>query len=197
MIKLNRIVLMVGAALALVLSGCVSTPEKQTFADITFQHLTPINLDVGEIRVVNDFRAPLKAPHVEHELPVKIDQSVTRWVRDRLKAVGNSGSVAVVTIKDASAVETSLEKTTGLSGLVTRDQAELYTFQVDVDLQIQTISGSRGFANAVAKRQKSVPEDISLNDREQVYYGQVERLMQDFDLEMEKNIRQFMSAFVR
>ena len=164
-----------------VLSGCVPAPPNPTYPEITFQHLNPLRLNVSEIKVVNDFVPPLKLPHVEHELPVKIDQSVQNWVRDRLVAVGNTGAVATVTIKDASAVEKPLEKGSGLKGLVTKDQSELYEFHVLVELKITEISGSSGFVTAEATRTKSVPEGITLNQREKTYFIQVEALMQAFD----------------
>ncbi len=179
------------------LSACTTTPEKLTYADITFSHLTPIKLNVGEIKVVNEFKSTLKSPHVEHELPVKIDQSIMRWSKDRLQPVGGSGAYAILTIKDASAVEAAMEKSKGLKGVFTNDQSELYTFHVAVELQIVDVNGSKGLATAEAQRSKSVPEDITLNNREKMYFEQTELVMQDYDAEMEKNIRAFLGEFIR
>ena len=179
------------------LAGCVKAPPSPTYPEITFQHLNPLYLNVGEIKVVNEFTPTLKPPHVEHELPVKIDQSVRNWVRDRLRTTGNSGAVATITIKDASAVEKELPKESGLKGLVTKDQSELYEFHLLVELKITEISGASGFVTAEATRTKSVPEGITLNQREKTYFLQVEALMQAFDQEMEKNIRKFLGAYLR
>lgn len=179
------------------LSACITTPEKPRYAEITFQHLAPLRLDVGEIRVVNEYRAPLKAPNVEHELPVKIDQSVRRWVEDRLQAVGGSGAYAVVTIKDASAIEKTLPKTSGFKGLFTKDQSELYEFKVHAEIQIVDINGSKGLAIAQSQRSRSLSEEATLNERDALYFELTESLMQDFDQEMEKNIRSFLGHFIR
>lgn len=180
-----------------VFAGCTTAPDKPEYADITFRHLAPLKLDVGEIKVVSEFQSTFKSPHVEHELPVKIDQSVRRWAQDRLQAVGNASAYAVLTIKDASVVEKSLEKSTGVTGLFTKDQSELYEFHVNAELKIVNVNGSTGFVTAEALRTKSVDEDITLNDRERVYYRQTEVLMRDFDAEMEKNIRNFLGRFLR
>ncbi|WP_373086048.1 hypothetical protein [Sneathiella sp.] len=191
----------IAAVLALlmtaVLAGCVSAPPTPVYPEITFQHLAPLHLNVGEIKIVDDFTPPLKSPHVEHELPVSIDQSVRNWVRDRLRTTGNSGAVATVTIKDASAVEKELKTESGLKALVTKDQTELYEFHVLVELKITEISGASGFVTAEATRSKSVVEGITLNQREKVYFVQVEALMQAFDKEMEKNIRTFLGSYLR
>lgn len=179
------------------LAACSTAPQKQTYADITFQHLSQIKLDVNEIKVVNEFKASLNPPHVEHELPIKIDQSIRRWVQDRLQPVGRSGSYAALTIRDASAVEQLMEKSTGLKGLFTKDQSELYKFHIAVELNVVSVNGSKALATAEATRSKSVSEDITLNDRERMYFEQTEILMQEFDLEMEKNIRAFLGQYIR
>lgn len=197
MTGLRPMVKILALLMTIALVGCAKAPPNPTYPEITFQHLNPLRLNVSEIKVVNEFVPPLKLPNVEHELPVKIDQSVRNWVRDRLVAVGTGGSVATITIKDASVIEKPLSKTTGLKGIVTKDQAELYEFHVLVEVKITEISGSSGFVTAEATRSKSVPEGITLNQREKTYFIQVQALMQAFDQEMEKNIRTFLGSYLR
>ena len=179
------------------LFGCVKAPPNPVYPEITFQHLKPIYLNVGDIKIVDEFTPSLKPPHVEHELPASIDQSVRNWVRDRLRTSGNSGAIATVIIKDASAIEKGLKKETGLKGIITKDQSELYEFHVLVELKITEISGSSAFVTAEATRTKSVAEGITLNQRDKTYFTQVEALMRAFDQEMEKNIRTFMGSYLR
>jgi hypothetical protein len=197
MTSLRRFLTALSLLMTTALFGCAEAPPNPVYPEITFQHLNPLYLNVGEIKIVDEFTPPLKHPHVEHELPVSIDQSVRNWVRDRLRTTGNSGAVATVTIKDASAVEKGLEKETGLKGIITKDQSELYLFHLLVELKITEISGSSAFVTAEATRTKSVPEGITLNEREKTYFTQVEALMRAFDEEMEKNIRKFMGEYLR
>lgn len=197
MAGIPRFLAIVTLLMTTALFGCAKAPPNPVYPEITFQHLNPLYLNVGEIKIIDEFKPPLKLPHVEHELPVSIDQSVRNWVRDRLRTTGNSGAVATVTIKDASAVEKGLQKETGLKGIITKDQSELYEFHLLVELKITEISGSSAFVTAEATRSKSVPEGITLNQREKMYFTQVEALMRAFDPEMEKNIRTFMDAYLR
>lgn len=180
----------------LVMTSCTTTPPPPAYPEITFQHLLPLNLAVSEIKIVNEYRPPLKSPHVEHEFPVSIDGALRNWVRDRLRSAGGN-AFATVTIRDASAVEVPLKKQKGLKGLVTKDQSERYDVRVLVDLKIEDISGSSGFVTSEARRSRTVAEDISLNNRHKVYFELTEEVMQDFDAEMEKNIRQFLKDFIR
>ena len=186
MAGIRRFLTVVSLIMAGVLAGCVEAPPTPSYPDITFKHLRPLYLDVGEVRIVDEFRPPLQRPHVEHELPVSINQSIRNWVQDRLQTTGNS-----------SAVEKELSKETGLKGLVTKSQSELYEFHALVEIKINEISGSSAVVTAEATRSKSVPEGITLNEREKMYYTQVKALMQAFDQELEKNIRSFMGSYLR
>jgi hypothetical protein len=179
------------------LSACVTSPERPTYANITFQHLAPIRLDVSEVRVVSEFRSTLKSPNVEHEMPVKIDATVRQWVKDRIEVTGNQNAFAVVTIKDASVIESKLTKQTGLTGIFTNDQSEQYSFRVAVEMSVQEVNGAKGLVTAEATREKTIPEDSTLNVRDSMYFDQTETLMREFDAQMEKNIRAFMPRFIR
>ncbi len=178
--------------LALILSGCAETPRAPSYADITFRHLPQIKLNVGEIKFVKEYSSPLRAPNVEHEMPVKIDASVERWVRERLVAGGTSSAYAVVTLKDASVVKRDLEKSKGLSGFFTNDQTEQYDFKVMVEVQVVSINGARAFAAASAEQSKTMPEDRTLLERDQMFYNKTEELMRNFNKEMEQNIYSFL-----
>jgi len=193
-----RIILMTSVVgIVAALSGCANTPNKPTYAEITFSHLDPIRLDVGEIRVESTYKSSLKTPNVEHELPVSIEQAVRRWADDRLQAVGGANAYAVLTITEASVIETQLKKVKGLSGFFTNDQSERYDFKVAAELKIVTINGHKGLVTAGAQRTKTVPENITLNQREMMYFERTELLLSDFNTQMEKNIRTFLVKFIR
>ncbi|MBE7635621.1 hypothetical protein GUA87_02100 [Sneathiella sp. P13V-1] len=184
------------ALLGAVLSACAATPERQVLPELNFNHVSQIILDVSEVRVVNEYRSPLKAPNVEHEMPVKIDQAVRKWAEQRLRANGNQNAFAVLTIKDASVVEKQLEKKTGLTGFFTNDQSERYEFRVMAELRIEEVNGNKAIATAEVSRIKTVAEDITLNDRDMMYFQQVEQLMSDFNVEMVASINKFMQPFL-
>ena len=93
---------MAALAALMFLASCAAKVERPTYADITFAHLPPINLDVAEVKVVSTYQGSLQAPHVEHEFPVGLMATAKRWAEDRLKPVGSDG-IAIVTIEEASA----------------------------------------------------------------------------------------------
>ena len=54
-----------------------------------------------------------------------------------------------------------------------------------------------GYATAAATRSRSVAENISLNDRERVWYEMVEQMMNDVNAELDRQIRQNMPRFLQ
>ena len=56
---------------------------------------------------------------------------------------------------------------------------------------------SEAFAQADIKRSQTVPEDVSVNIREQALFDLTETIMKDFDPAMAASIRKHLADFVR
>ena len=114
-----------------------------------------------------------------------------------LQAVGSEGK-AVLRITDGSLMETPLQGTEGLKGLVTTDQTERYDTSAAAVLEIYNGGGvPMGQAEAKSTRFQTVEEGISLNQRERVWYRLVEDTVLDFSRSMEVAIRTYLTAYVR
>lgn len=186
------------ALFSLVLAACATPDPAPRYADITFQGAPKIGLDVGSIEVVNEYREPLSRPHVEHLVPVNPGRTIERWASDRLSADGSRFNRAVLRVKEASIVEEPLRTTTGLRGLVTNEQAERYTATVEVMLEILDNRGMRiGVADARVQRSRTVPEDITLNDRERAWYELTEATLRDMNTTLTRNVEAHLGRFLR
>ncbi|MHA1598695.1 MAG: hypothetical protein ACTSV1_08235 [Alphaproteobacteria bacterium] len=180
------------AVIALFLSGCAMTPPAQVLPELTYAHLQSIRLHAGTLEIVSDYKSTMVAPNVEHRMETSPGQAFRRWAADRLVLTGGADK-ARLTIVDASVVETRLATQGGLKGAFISEQAERYRASLKVKLEIIEPGGaSRGFASAEAIRSITVPEDASLNQREQVWFNLVEALMNDFNAEFEKKIGEFL-----
>ena len=193
--KLSLLSLLIVSVLAV--PGCETPVNQRSWPEQTFQHLPPISLDVREINIVHLFEPTLKAPHIEHEMPVPPHIAVERWVVDRLRAKGTSGR-AVVTICDASVVEARLKRLGGIKGTFTTEQSERYDAKVEVAIEATDGKGLRS-ANAVATslRNRSVLENATLRERHTLWYELTEKLMSDFDQTFESQIRKHLAAFLK
>lgn len=181
----------------LVLAACQAPALPPPLPELTYGHLEPINLDVGRIEILEQYVPPLKAPNVEHEFLTPPATAMRQWAKDRLRAVGEIRTARLV-IKTASAIETKLEIRGGLRGAFTKDQAARYDVTLDVVLEVRSERGSAvAFANAVVTRSKTVPEGLSLSERERVFHEMTQSVMDEVNSELEKNIRQFLVRYLR
>jgi hypothetical protein len=180
------------------LVGACETPvASQRLPDITFAHMPVFRIDVASVDVDNRFTPPLKAPHIEHRLSTTPAQALAQWAKDRIKPVGQSGKLRLL-IEDASAVEATIGRDKSLKGHFTKQQSHRYDFAVRATLLLTDASGiERGTATATASRSITVREDISLNEREKTWFQVVDRLLADFNSEMEANLRQHLASWLR
>ena len=180
---------------AALLAGCQVPPPQNSFAEISFSHLKPIRLDVGEVVLEQAYQTPAARPNVEHLFAQRPADVALRWAGDRLEAAGSVRSARYI-VREASVLETPLEVTTGLEGAITNDQSERYDAKVKVELQIYDGGRLEGTATAEAWRSVTVPEDTTVNARERVWYRLTEQLMTDLNGELEKVIKKVYGPYL-
>jgi hypothetical protein len=185
------------AFVAIVVAGCAAEVQKPGFPQISFAHLQPISLNVARVEVENRYVSPAARPNVEHEFPVSPAAVAMNWGRDRLRAAGASG-VARVVVRRASVVEVPLKRSEGVKGLFTRDQSERYDAVIDMMAEIRDEAGNvRVTVESTAKRSRTVSENISLIEREKVWFEMTEAMMSDLNMALENQMRIHMKAWIR
>ncbi len=190
---LRGLVLVLGVV---ALAACSSTPPAPQFPEITFTHLPPIRLEVARIDVVLEYAAPGVRPNVEQLFPVRPAAAAERWAHDRLRAVGGDG-VARVVIKQATVVEVKLPRTTGLPGVFTTDQAWRYDGVLEVSVEVLgRTDGRHGSVSARAMRSRTAPENITLNERDRLWFGLTEALVNDINASLDRQIHAHFGVFM-
>lgn len=183
-------------ALAVGLAGCELTPERNTFPELTFQHLSPIRLAVRDIVVEQAYAPPLTPPNVDHDFPIKPSEASARWAQDRLVAAGAARTASVV-IRDASVVEVPLEQSGGLTGALTSEQSERYDARLEIQIVVRDDRGwEEASILAEVTRSTTVPEDLTLNERERAWYALTEQLMADMDRRLSKAINDSFQRYL-
>ena len=190
-------VLAILAVLATLLSACVPPPAAPNFPEIAFRDREPFRLDVAEVTLVESYQAPLRAPHVEHESPMPPAVPLRNWVRDRLRAEGGAGSLRA-TIVDARIVETLLEINQDVGAALTTEQAVRFDGRVEMRLEVLDAGGRvRASVNAEASRARTIPENATLRERDEVLFQIAEDLATDLDAVLAPNIRQHLAPYLR
>jgi hypothetical protein len=188
-------VLAAGCAAMVALAGCETTPPRAGFPQIGFAHLPPLNVAVGRIEVVREYAPPVAKPNVEHMFPVSPAATAERWARDRLRAVGGSGVLRAVVVK-AAVVEVPLKSMGGVKGAFTIEQSERYDGEIEMRLELVD-GGSSGTVSSKAERRRTVPENISLADREKVWFQLTEAMMNDLNTSLESQMRKNFANWMR
>ncbi len=177
--------------------ACETPVATRELPDLTFVHLHPLKLDVAAIEIVNQFKSPMTPPNIEHRLPNPPAAALVQWVKDRLKAVGNSDTLKVF-IEDASATEIPLNRDKSLKGHLTKQQSHAYNTSLRATFLLTSSHGiGLASAKATAKRSTTIREDLSINDRERVWFNLVDRLMADFNQQIEVSLRQHLGNWLR
>lgn len=180
----------------LALTACDTPPSAGTAPDITFLHLEPLSMRVRAIEVVRAYRSPGQPPHVDYRLSQPPTDVAARWARDRLRPAGGSRQLRYI-IKQASLVEVPLDISEGLRGALKVEQSERYEAKVRVEIEIVTETG-RVEANAFAEAEHTitVPEDISLSERERTWFRLTDETMRNLDRRLEQTIRRHLGPYV-
>jgi len=187
----------VSALTVLGLAGCTPPPEKIVWPEITFSHLPPLEFDVAEIKIETPYHEPIDPPHVGEQFPVSPSRAALRWAEDRLRAVGTRGTVTV-TIQESSAVETELEASSGLKGLLTKEQTEKYLVLIAMEIKALDPVGPRSAsASTRTKKSNTVREDATVQEREEVWYKLTEDAMKDFDAGMTRQVKATLGSFLK
>lgn len=180
----------------LLVAACETPPSQNNFAEITFRHLPEIKLNVSEIVYQSEYQAPKTLPNVDHVFPVPPERAMKNWVDDRLRAVGPANKVVFI-LKDASVVEERLETKGGVTGAFTTEQTERYTARMAVEMNIVDNFGNRlSTLNARTERSITTAEDLSLREREKVWFKLTEDVMRDLDQQLESTIRKVFFPYM-
>jgi len=184
------------AICAIALAGCATEPPIESFAELRYTHLPRIELAAASLEVAQAYQSPGKAPNVEHLFPTPPGKAAAQWARDRLRAAGGPGRVRV-TVQRASVVEVPLPRTEGLRGMFTTDQSERYDGTLAMRIEMLAPDGRQlAMVESQAKRSRSVAENITLAERERMWFRLTEDMMNDLNASLEAQLRKHFTAWL-
>ena len=124
--------------------------------------------------------------------------AATRGMAGRAGRDEPIGHTAQFVITDAKVIDTKIAKTPGLRGVFTTDQSDRYDTSFAARIVVQPDPGNFGHAQATASatRAQTVPEGITVNEREKVWFDLVEATMNDLNAELDRQIRANLPKFL-
>lgn len=184
------------AMLAVAVTACAPSAELPPPVGLAYLTNKPIRLNVARVEVIKKYQSSSVRPHVEKDFPVPPTAMIQQWVQDRLLPVGKT-NYAVVTIEDASVIETPLKGTSGFKGLFTVDQSEQYDANMSVKVEVFDDQGAlKAFAYARTKGSRTVGENLTLGQRRQVWIVMMEKIMNSLDAELDHNVKAYLRDYL-
>ncbi len=180
----------------LALSACATTPPARNLERISYSERPPIRLDVREIEIERAYRPPNAAPNVDHLFPVPPAAGAQLWAADRLKAAGPLGRARFI-VREAPVIEVPLARAGGLTGTFTIEQSERYEARLVAELQILA-EDDRIEASVTVEvtHHRTVPEDLTLNERVQVWHEMTRKLLDEMDRRLDATIKKALYAYL-
>ena len=186
--------LMAGLAL---LGACANQVERPICPELRFSQLPVFELDVARVDYVDRYNAPGAPPYVEHLFPQVPEAMVQNWALHRFQAAGVTRSARVI-LTDAHVTSEALATTTGIEGWFTIDQEEELDARAAVTIEIfDDLGGREGYIKAEARLSRTLPENLTLNERDAIAYEMTEQLIMALDAEVEKAVRTHLSGYLR
>jgi hypothetical protein len=179
------------------LSACATPPPPVRNLDrISYSERPPIRLDVREIEIQRAYQPPNAAPNVDHLFPVPPAAGAQLWAADRLKAAGASRRARFI-VREAPVIEIPLARSSGLTGSFTIDQSERYEARLVAELQILA-EDDRIEASVMVEvtHHRTVPENLTLNQRVEVWHQMTRSLLDEMDRQLDANIKEALYAYL-
>ena len=103
---------------------------------------------------------------------------------------------AELTPKVRAAIMSLMEEVERLREELKRNHSRVERLEQLADQDtLAPIANRRAFVKAKSERRKTVPEDITLTGRRKIWFAITEKLMAEFNAEMERNIQRYMTEF--
>lgn len=188
----------VAGGLAAGLAACTTTPLAPALPPVSLARKGAIRFAVAQVDVVTGYAPPLRPPNIDHEIPFQPLETMQRWGRERLAASGAAGRVLRFTIAEAAMLESDLPRETGMRAGMTAQQDKRYDLALAGALELREQPSGLVVASGEARvtRFRTVAEGIPVAEREAVWHALLSQSLEDFDVEIERQIRFHFSPYV-
>lgn len=177
------------------LSACAAPMDEPSYPALRFNDRAPIRLNVAAINVTQSYVAANAEPYVDQLFPQPPVKAALQWAQDRLQAAGSDGSLSYDVV-NASATDTKLPRSTGLSSLTTVDQTD--RFDLTITVKVSAISGDslhRGSAQVTVNRSQTINEKTTESERNTRWYNMTKDAMAELDAKLSAQIDDNLAWF--
>ena len=179
--------------------GCGRTDSTMYMKpQLDFSGKMPLLFEARGVKVVSTYKSPMRAPNIEHLMPLSPEKAIRGWVEDRIRTVGGGKHRLRVEIRSAAVTEVALPKSQSFLSIFSSGEKVRLDARVNVALQVINKKGAvRGEATVSSWGSQTVDKGASLSERRVVWFELVRDLMRDVDLKLERSAKDHLSAFMK
>lgn len=178
------------------LLGACSSPPPERVPPLTFRKFQPFHMAVSSIEFVEEYKSPMRAPYVEHLMPISPMDAMRSWIRDRMIVAGGDKTMQVI-VKEASVQETDLSRPLSMSTVFAGGEDAYYEAKLVVVMRIYGLEPmAEAEVEISATRNLTLAENASLSSRNEAFRKMINDLMATANAQLEKNIYQYMSPYI-
>ncbi len=195
----HRKLFLTAAILALMpLAACsttsTSSPRGPQVADLSFEQLTPLQLNVGAVEVIDNTISQSVKPVNPRVSPAG---ALARYAKQRLQAMGGEGTLKF-NIQQASLISAESQNTGDWRQVFQLDNPTEYTVTMRVGLDLVGRTTQPNVRSAYTlERKKILPAGTSLASRDRELNLLVADMVKNVDIAVEKGIEENMRIIVR
>lgn len=169
--------------MVIILAGCIHTPPAGKAAVSTFDHISPVPLNVSIVNIEDQYTPPLKLPNIEHTLVNPPYRAAYNMARRTFQNTGANDELSII-IREAEILQTQgdLETSNGFD-FWNQNRTEIYKGYLRVELVLkQSVPpySELGRGDVKVNRTLKLSESTSLTERETSLNQMVEGMMRDF-----------------
>ena len=183
---------------AALLAGCAGRPVIRTLPAIGFASPATLPLDVAAVTFASEAAGGAVA---EPARDVRFDLSewpgdvVRRWSEERLRPAGDRGEARVVLL-ESRFVAVPLDTAGTLEGFFTDEQSVAYEGSLAVRIEIVDHPSGDGFAEARSYRRQTVPESLSIVEREETLHALYQDVVTALDEQLEAEMAEHLWRWI-
>ncbi len=167
--------------LLLTLSACTSFSRHSgmPLPELTFAHIEFLPVNVGSIKIENEYDPALNVGDVSSSFPTPPDIALRRYIENRLEPAGETGVLHFV-IEDAQVTQHVLEQDGILGKWLQAGERDSYEVSIRVRLYTDFAAGHQSSQSVLTlRRTLTIPDALSLAEREFEQLSFLELLMED------------------
>ena len=181
-----------------VLAGCGRPAVVRTLPAIGFASSAMLPLDVASVTFVNEAPAANVAEparDVRFNLTEWPGDVIRRWSMERLRAAGDRGTARVILV-ESRFVAVPLDTAETVEGFFTNEQSLAYEGALAVRVEIVDHPSGGGFAEARSYRRQTVPESLSIMEREEALHALHQDVTAALDEQLEAEMAEHLWRWI-